>query len=102
MATASHIKNTAQGIQSQAPRLTTGHNLSMSLREQLEELAELCGLSGNLLSSATDNDLIGIYLVALKDGAGGERVAQRVKLRLNTGGLIEEPSLTARAPRMPP
>lgn len=83
MASATHIKNTAQGIHAAAPRLTTGLHLSPSLRDQLEELGQLCGLSMDTARKASDNDLIGIYLVAVKDGAGAARVAQRVAQRVN-------------------
>lgn len=88
MATAHHIKNTAQGIHAAAPRLTTGVSVSHGLRTQLEELGELCGLPANVAYKATDNDLIGIYLVAIKDGEGGKRVAQRVGLRLNAPDIL--------------
>lgn len=105
MATSAHIRDTAQGIRSNVPSLTTGAHVSHSLRDQLEELARLCGLPIALADKATDNDLIGIYLVAVKDGAGGQRVAQRVLTRMNPPsiGLGDDtvPHRPAR-PTMPP
>lgn len=90
MASASHIKNTALGVHAAAPSLTTGLHLSPSLRDQLEELGQLCGLSMDTARKANDNDLIGIYLVAVKDGEGGKRVAQRITLRFDAPkGLLD-------------
>lgn len=99
MASATHIKNTALGIHATAPRLTTGLHLSPSLRDQLEELGQLCGLSMDTAYKASDNDLISIYLVAIKDGAGGPRVAQRVTLRHNApSGMLDGPETVPARP----
>lgn len=93
MATVTHIQNTAKGIHASAPRLSTGDHLGYTLREQLEELAVLCGLPSLVAVKATDNDLIGVYSVALKNGEAGKRVAQRVNLRLNPAlGVLDAPA----------
>jgi hypothetical protein len=99
MASATHVKNTALGIHASAPRLTTGLHLSPSLRDQLEELGQLCGLSMDTARKASDNDLISIYLVAMKDGAGGPRVAQRVNLRHNAPrDILDTPDVVPARP----
>lgn len=102
MTTAIHIKDTAHGIHSQAPSLTTGHHLGMSMRYQLEKLSAMCGLSPTTADKATDNDLISIYLVALKDGEGGKRVAQRVALRIDPPKGFFDTTETVPAPKERP
>lgn len=103
MATATHIKNTAQGIHAIAPRLTTGAYLGSTLRDQLEELAELCGLPFEVSREASDNDLISIYLVSLKDGAGGQRVANKVRLRLDAPkGFFDDVPASGETKSRPP
>lgn len=82
MTTPAHIVSEAQGIKTVAPYLTTGRALSYTLREQCERLAVLAGMSGETVRDATDNDLISVYLTALKNGAAAMQVAAKVAKRL--------------------
>lgn len=102
MATAAHVKETAQGIHAHAPKLATGAFLGVSLRDQLEELARLCGLPVEVAAKATDNDLISIYLVAVKDGSGGLRVAARIRTRLDPPAIgFDAPPVRQEPPMRP-
>lgn len=87
----SEIRHIAQALRQSAPGLTTGHTLSPGLRERAEELAISAGLSATLALKANDNDLISVYLTALKDGAGAMRVAKRIGLRLDDTFFKAEP-----------
>lgn len=86
MTTPAHIQSEAQGIKTVAPYLTTGKALSYSLREQCERLAVLAGMSVEVASDATDNDLISVYLTALKNGSAAMQVAAKVAARLGDTG----------------
>lgn len=93
----SDILAIARLIQGVAPRLNTGVMLSPNLRERCEELAQACGLAAGLSYRANDNDLISVYLVALKDPQAAKRVAGRVAMRLDDT-LLGTPG-TAAAPK---
>jgi cobaltochelatase CobS len=81
-ASASRIKSDALAIRSDNPRLATGQYVSQGLRERLEALAEAAGMPRDVARCATDNDLIGIWSVAYRDGAMASRVASRVAARI--------------------
>lgn len=82
-ASLSNILGSARAIKSFSPGLGMGHVLSPTTRDRLEGLALDCGLTSELASAAEDADLISIYLVAIKDPRGAERVAQRITARMD-------------------
>lgn len=104
MASAAEIQGFAQRVRREAPGLTTGHTLSPRLRGDLETLAITCGLVPSLAYRANDNDLISVYLVALKNGASAMRTAQKVAMRLDDTllGGTPEPEPAPQAPTAPP
>jgi hypothetical protein len=79
---ADHIKAAALGIRRHKPDLATGQFVTQDMRERLEALAEMAGMDRDHARRATDNDLIGIWSVAYRDGAMASRVAQRVASRI--------------------
>lgn len=97
----SAIQNLAQTIRSIYPGLNTGIFLGMASRVLLESLAETCGVPASLHGKVTSNDLIGIYLVALKDGAAAIRTAAKVVARLDPLGYPEQIEPTVLEPIMP-
>lgn len=91
------IVSRAHAIQTGYPatRITTGVYLSPQLRGLCEDLAVDCGLSDRFVRKALDNDLISIYLTALKDGTAAQRVARKVAMRLDDTLLgTPEPTYT--------
>ncbi len=83
------IVERARDIKRDCPTLNTGHHASPRIREALENLGTDVGLSMNDVGNLSDNDLIGIYLVATKDGMAALRVADRIKMRLSP--ILGEP-----------
>lgn len=88
------IKADALEIGRLSGRFTPGQKLRFAQRESLEGLAQLCGLSEALAEKANDVDLIGIWQVAEKDGAGAIRTAERVRLRLDDVLFAGTPPVT--------
>jgi cobaltochelatase CobS len=83
MASAAEINAIARDIKRDAPAINTGTRLGMGTRSRLEDLAYKAGLAYGLCARANDNDLISVYLVALKDGEAAKRTAQKVAMRLD-------------------
>lgn len=90
-ATPYQIADAAFRIHPDATRLTTGVMLSPDLRTRLEALAMDCGMPRKVADNASDNDLIGVYLTALKSGTAAIGVAKRISLRIDGPDLLGEP-----------
>lgn len=77
MTSLEHIKNTARGITA-ARNLGPGSYVPISLRDQLEDLARLAGVTYEAMSKVTDTDLIGLYQVACKSEPSAKVVASKI------------------------
>lgn len=83
MSSSNSVTALAASVKEIIPKLGMGHTLSKSARNLLENLASRAGLSESFMSKALDNDLISIYLVALKDGDAAKCVVQKINMRLD-------------------
>lgn len=77
------ITRAAQAICLHSPQLTTGYHVFGTLRVKLKGLVDTCGIARTVTDQMADNDLISVYLVALKDAGAAVRVAQKIASRLD-------------------
>jgi cobaltochelatase CobS len=95
MSSATHatITRQAQLVQIRQPRLSTGAYVSSATRADLDELAALCGVPYSVRQTLNDNDLLSVYLVALKSPEAATRTAAK---------LTERHSYRDDGPTLPP
>lgn len=100
MAIAADIEYRAQRVREQSPSLNTGSRITAQQHDSLYDLAIMAGLTEALANDANDADLISIFLVALKDGEGAKRTAQKIAMRLDDT-LLGTPTPQWTPPRDP-
>lgn len=63
-------------------RVTTGMTVTRDLRADLRQLAVECGMNDMNAQAATDNDLIGLCLVAQKNADAAVKMASKIQERI--------------------
>lgn len=82
----------------------TGQRLTRAQRAELEALFAMCGASEHEASYASNNDLIGLCMVAQKNGEAAQRTAGRISARLHvtaTQPSEPDPLLSKYTPQVP-
>ena len=85
LATDRDIRDMAMDIRREYGVIDAAHPMgrASSLARSMEDIALACGLKRDLVLKATKQDLISVYLVALKDVNAAKQVAQRIAMRLD-------------------